>query len=63
MFHISSSNELSNFLKAGTSKDVSFLIDLLPAYLFPNDERTITTWGMLGVSLGGHATWITLKSG
>ncbi|KZV73126.1 hypothetical protein PENSPDRAFT_742562 [Peniophora sp. CONT] len=49
-------------IQTGTAKDVSFLIDFLPAYLFPSDERTITTWGMLGVSLGGHATWLTLKN-
>ena len=48
---------------AGTANDVSFLIDFLPAYLYPNDERTVVRWGVAGVSLGGHSTWITLKNG
>ena len=44
-------------------KDVSFLIDTLPAYLFPNDERTVGEWVLAGFSLGGHATWLTLRQG
>lgn len=48
---------------AGTARDVSFLIDFLPAYLFPNNERTIVEWGVAGKSLGGHSTWIALKQG
>ncbi|KIY53794.1 hypothetical protein FISHEDRAFT_63263 [Fistulina hepatica ATCC 64428] len=41
----------------GAARDVSFLIDHLPSYLFPHEERTVSQWGMLGVSLGGHAAW------
>ena len=48
---------------AGTAQDVSFLIDFLPSYLFPNDERTISQWICAGKSLGGHSTWIVLKNG
>ena len=44
-------------------KDVSFLIDVLPAYVFPNDERTIGEWVLAGFSLGGHATWLGLRHG
>ncbi|KAJ6570293.1 Alpha/Beta hydrolase protein [Mycena vulgaris] len=45
-------------IQAGTAKDVSFVMDFLPAYLFPLGERTIAEWGVAGVSLGGHSTWI-----
>lgn len=45
----------------GAVKDVSFLIDVLPAYVFPHDERTIGEWVLSGFSLGGHATWIALR--
>ena len=48
---------------AGAVKDLSFLIDILPAYLFPNDERTIGEWVLAGFSLGGHATWLALRHG
>ncbi|KAI9056811.1 alpha/beta-hydrolase [Trametes sanguinea] len=49
-------------IQTGTASDVSFLIDFLPAYLFPNDERQIGQWMVSGVSLGGHASWIVLKN-
>ena len=48
---------------AGTARDVSFLIDFLPSYVFPRDERTIVEWVVAGISLGGHSTWIALKNG
>lgn len=48
---------------AGTAQDVSYLIDFLPAYLFPNEERTISQFLCVGKSLGGHATWIVLRNG
>lgn len=41
----------------GTSRDVSDLIDYLPSYIFPKSERKISDHLVLGVSLGGHATW------
>ncbi|KAF9024916.1 alpha/beta-hydrolase [Hymenopellis radicata] len=44
----------------GTARDVSFLIDFLPSYLFPSGEQAIETWAVAGVSLGGHATWLAL---
>ncbi|KAG9011099.1 hypothetical protein FRB94_009242 [Tulasnella sp. JGI-2019a] len=46
---------------AGTSRDVSFLIDFLPAYLYPSGEREVVDWGVIGISLGGHSTWMILK--
>ncbi|KAI0293807.1 Alpha/Beta hydrolase protein [Russula brevipes] len=45
----------------GAVKDISFLIDFLPAYLFPNDERTIGEWVLAGFSLGAHVTWLGLR--
>ncbi|KAK7051076.1 hypothetical protein VNI00_005188 [Paramarasmius palmivorus] len=50
-------------MQTGTARDVSFLIDFLPAYLFPNGEATIAEWGLAGISLGGHSTWIALCQG
>jgi hypothetical protein len=46
----------------GTSQDVSFLVDFLPSYLFPHDERTIARWAVTGKSLGGHAAWHVLAN-
>jgi len=45
-------------IQTGTAQDVSFLIDYLEAYLFPAGERSIVEWGVAGISLGGHSTWI-----
>ncbi|KAJ7086014.1 Alpha/Beta hydrolase protein [Mycena belliarum] len=45
-------------VQTGTAKDVSFVMDFLPAYLFTSGERSIVEWGVAGVSLGGHSTWI-----
>ncbi|KIY63537.1 alpha/beta-hydrolase [Cylindrobasidium torrendii FP15055 ss-10] len=47
-------------IQTGTANDVSFVIDHLPAFLFPLGEREIVSWGITGVSLGGHSTWIAL---
>ncbi|EWC47393.1 hypothetical protein DRE_00361 [Drechslerella stenobrocha 248] len=44
----------------GTSIDVSLLIDHIPSYVFPSGEKTLDEWLCAGVSLGGHATWLTL---
>lgn len=41
----------------GTAQDVSLLIDILPAYAFPRSDKQVTTNMVLGVSLGGHASW------
>ncbi|KAF2223946.1 hypothetical protein BDZ85DRAFT_295099 [Elsinoe ampelina] len=41
----------------GTARDVSILLDYIPAYIFPHVERTITQNLVLGISLGGHAAW------
>ncbi|KAG2046848.1 alpha/beta-hydrolase [Suillus hirtellus] len=48
-------------IQTGTAQDVSFLIDHLPSSLYPSGERTIVEWGIGGVSLGGHSTWIALS--
>jgi dienelactone hydrolase len=46
----------------GMAQDVSFIVDFLPAYLFPQDDRQITKWVVTGKSLGGHATWHVLAN-
>lgn len=48
-------------IQTGTAEDVSFLIDHLPSFLYPSGERAIVEWGIGGVSLGGHSTWIALS--
>jgi len=48
-------------IQTGTANDVSFLIDFLPAFLFPAGERSISRWLVAGISLGGHSAWITLR--
>ncbi|GJE97372.1 alpha/beta hydrolase [Phanerochaete sordida] len=45
----------------GTVRDVSFLIDFLPSYLFPASEATVASWSIAGISLGGHAAWYALR--
>ncbi|KAG8733643.1 hypothetical protein FRC11_004327 [Ceratobasidium sp. 423] len=44
-------------LYTGTVNDVSFLITHLEPLLFPHDQRTIDKWMVMGISLGGHASW------
>ncbi|RHZ51120.1 hypothetical protein CDV55_102919 [Aspergillus turcosus] len=44
----------------GTARDVSLLMDYLPAFVFPQGERKIFKHLVLGVSLGGHAAWSCL---
>lgn len=46
---------------SGTYRDISFLIDFLPSYLFPCGERVVERWMLAGISLGGHATWYALQ--
>ncbi|CDZ96289.1 hypothetical protein [Phaffia rhodozyma] len=46
---------------SGTAQDVSFLIDFLPALLFPEGDKTIEEFMVAGVSLGGHAAWTVLR--
>ncbi|KAG0700567.1 Alpha/Beta hydrolase protein [Suillus ampliporus] len=48
-------------IQTGSAQDVSFLIDHLPSFLYPSRERTIVEWGMGGISVGGHSTWIALS--
>ncbi|KAK9761212.1 hypothetical protein K7432_014050 [Basidiobolus ranarum] len=44
-------------IQYGTSRDVLYLIDILPMYL----GLDISKWGICGVSLGGHATLISME--
>ncbi|KAH8696176.1 hypothetical protein BGW36DRAFT_276688, partial [Talaromyces proteolyticus] len=44
----------------GTSVDLSFLMDHLMLYLFPQATVEISMHAVIGVSLGGHAAWHTL---
>ncbi len=46
----------------GGARDASFLVDFLPAYLFPQDDRTVAEWVITGKSLGGHAAWHVLAN-
>ena len=54
---------VKSVITAGTHRDISFLIDFLPSYLFPHGEQTIKRWMLAGISLGGHATWYALQHG
>ena len=58
-----SSKMLRRRLLAGTAQDISFLIDFIPAYLFPHDDCKVDAWGVAGISLGGHSTWVALSRG
>ena len=44
-------------------RDVSFLIDFLPSFLYPTGRMPIVEWGVAGMSLGGHTAWIALVTG
>ncbi|KAF3920291.1 hypothetical protein AA313_de0209212 [Arthrobotrys entomopaga] len=44
----------------GTSLDASLLMDHIPSYVFPDGNKTVDEWMCAGVSLGGHATWLSL---
>lgn len=45
-------------IQVGTAQDLSLLVSLLPAYLPPTAR--VELWACVGVSLGGHATWLAL---
>lgn len=55
-----SSNPSSSPSSDGTARDVSFLVDFIPSYLFSHDERAISKWAVTGKSLGGHSAWMVL---
>ncbi|KAG1764187.1 hypothetical protein EV702DRAFT_1150416 [Suillus placidus] len=48
-------------IQTGSAQAVSFLIGHLSSFLYPSGERTIVEWGIAGMSLGGHSTWIALS--
>ncbi|ADV23076.1 hypothetical protein CNBF2720 [Cryptococcus gattii WM276] len=41
----------------GGCHDVSLIMDFLGPYIFPNGEKTIESFIITGISLGGHVTW------
>jgi len=49
-------------ISASTVQDLSTLIDFLPAYISPyiSRQQSLYTHFTLGVSLGGHSTWLSL---
>lgn len=49
-------------LQVGSALDVTTLIEFLPSYLYPDNERKIDQWALAGFSLGGHSTWIAAKN-
>ncbi|KAI3604803.1 hypothetical protein WG66_008611 [Moniliophthora roreri] len=55
-------------MQAGTARDISFLIDFLPAYLFPNGETKIAEWGVaeprvtFGIPIIGCPDFLRLMS-
>ncbi|KAI0926415.1 hypothetical protein AcV5_008882 [Taiwanofungus camphoratus] len=48
-------------IHTGTARDISFLIDFLPSFLYPSGDRTVAQWLLAGKSLGGHTTWYALR--
>ncbi|KAH9481523.1 hypothetical protein JR316_0006050 [Psilocybe cubensis] len=48
-------------IQVGTARDITFLCDFLPTYLFPHDECKVDAWGVVGISLGGHSSWLALS--
>lgn len=47
-----------------TARVVSELIDVLEHYLFgPKEENIVEVWGVLGFSMGGHATFMAAANG
>lgn len=44
-------------------QDYDLIRTFLPAYLFPNAERTVADWAACGISMGGHVTWRLLRHG
>ena len=50
-------------IQYGTSQDVSFLITMLPFFLFPHGKTRFENVLCAGVSLGGHETYLVLSDG
>ena len=47
-----------------TSRTVSDLIDVIENYLFgPLDHHLVETWGVVGFSMGGHASFMAAAEG
>lgn len=47
-------------MQDGTRRDISYLIDFLPSYIFVKVAPPQLHWLCSGISLGGHATWLAL---
>jgi hypothetical protein len=41
----------------GGKQDQQLVMEVLPAFLFPHEERTVSHFMSVGISLGGHITW------
>jgi dienelactone hydrolase len=41
----------------GGAMDHEYIMNLLPAYLFPRHERVVEEYMCAGFSMGGHVTW------
>ncbi|KAI7904341.1 uncharacterized protein BX663DRAFT_432254 [Cokeromyces recurvatus] len=46
-----------------TSHTVSELIDVVEYYLFGGSQQWVEIWGVMGFSMGGHATFLTAANG
>lgn len=47
-----------------SSQTVSALIDVLESYLFgPQEHKIVEKWGVLGFSMGGHASFLAAANG
>jgi hypothetical protein len=54
--------DMWSFQKAAADT-VSLLIDLLEFYIFPEQDSKIVQYGVLGFSLGGHASYLASSKG
>lgn len=60
VLHRSMSSSIANL--DGTAIDASHLMTYIPSYIFPEAEHQIIKNVTCGVSLGGHAAWLSLMS-
>ncbi|ORZ31636.1 Alpha/Beta hydrolase protein [Catenaria anguillulae PL171] len=49
-------------IQHGTAKDISFLIDHLPAALEVDGRVRVVEWGVSGISLGGHSSLLAVMN-
>lgn len=58
--HVRHDSYVLSAYPGGTADDLSFIAEMLPSYLFPNDERRVSLVSVTGKSLGGHSSWHVL---